>query len=99
MNIKPSALHEIYADLLRDRMEWAEGAIDKLGKEADNDVTGSVKGMLKHWTSIRAAFRWEEKHNTVRMWEGILKKYEISSDGHIIQSAYDTAIRVLNEQE
>ena len=46
MNIKPSALHEIYADLLRDRMEWAEGAIDKLGKEADNDVTGSVKGML-----------------------------------------------------
>lgn len=99
MTIKPSALQEIYADLLKDRMEWAEGAIEKLRNEVDNDVTGSVKGMLKHWTSIRAAFRWEEKHNTVRMWEGILKKYEISSDGHIIQSAYDTAIRVLDRPQ
>ena len=65
MNIKPSALHEIYADLLRDRMEWAEGAIDKLGKEADNDVTGSVKACLS--TGLLLGQHSGGKKNTIQL--------------------------------
>ena len=94
MQLDPALQKEIYSDVLDERIEWADNAIDKLRPQLEEDPTGTVKGMLQHWISVRAAFRWAKQHNTLNMWEKVLSNYDISDDGYIIRSSYDAGTRL-----
>ena len=92
MQLDPKTMQQIHNNLLNERIDWAQAALDRLKDELYNDPTGTVKNMMKHWTAIRAGFRWAREHNTVKMWEKELKKYDIAADGSISRSEYDTNI-------